>query len=100
MHDQIQNYIIFQKPSEMALSQHQHQFKDKETKIVIEQKEPILILEHFLSQNYLHNTCRGNFIYESQKKCQVVLVIHVSSKHFRDKNLKISVCFFPVYPIL
>ena len=79
MHDQIENYIIFQKPSEMALSQHQHQFKDKETKIVIEQQEPILILGHFISQNYsqYYNTCRENFIYESQKKCQVVFVIHV-----------------------
>ena len=61
----------------MALNQVQHSFRDKETKIVIEQKEHLLILEHFLSQNYLHNTCRGNFIYESQKKCQVVFVIHV-----------------------
>ena len=63
----------------MALNQVQHSFRDKETKIVIEQKEPILILEHFLSQNYLqyYNTCRANFIYESQKKCQVVFVIHV-----------------------
>ena len=60
----------------------------KKTKIVIEQKEPILILEHFLSQNYLqyYNTCRGNFIYESQKKCQVVFVIHCfHPSTFRDK---------------
>ena len=37
------NYIILQKPSEMALNQVQHSFRDKETKIVIEQKEHLLI---------------------------------------------------------
>ena len=43
VHHKIWNYIILQKPSEMALNQVQHSFRDKETKIVIEQKEHLLI---------------------------------------------------------